>query len=145
MQFKATLIDLERINQTIYGLRDIEKDRVIREGLRRGTRIFINAGKSNLRSRLKRKKKGTGNLLKSFRNKVKRNKLGALAGYNRLGMHSHLVDKGTKDRATRRGYKRGRMPANHFWTDAINSNSTTVVNGVYEGINRGITRILNRR
>ena len=113
MQIQATLIDYNRVYSAISGLSDIEKDKVIKAGLRAATTIFIRAGKSNLMARLKGDKT-TGNLKKSFRTKVKRTKLGALAGFSQLGMHAHLLDSGTVNRTTKSGRNRGVMPANHF-------------------------------
>ena len=143
MQIQATLIDYNRVYSAISGLTDIEKDKTIKAGLRAATNIFIRAGKSNLSGRL-RGNKTTGNLLKSFRNKVKRNKLGAIAGFNQLGMHAHLLDNGTVRRSTRSGANRGVMPANHFWTDAITNNENAAISKVYDGIDRAVNRILLR-
>lgn len=143
MELQATLIDYNKVFKALAGLSDIEKDKVIKAGLRTATNVFLRAGRSNLRARLKNKK-GTGNLNKSFRSKLKRNSLGALGGFNQLGMHSHLLDRGTANRTTRSGANRGRMTANNFWTDAINNNQSTAVSKVYEGIERGINRIILR-
>ena len=82
--------------------------------------------------------------MKAFVNKLKRQKLGALAGFNTTGMHSHLVDRGTKQRATRKGKNTGKMPANNFWMDAIEANKGQALEEVYKGIQRGINRILDR-
>lgn len=143
MQIQATLIDYQRVFKSIDGLKDIEKDKVIKEGLRAATGIYLSAGRVNLRGRL-RGKKNTGNLMKAFKNKIKKNKLGALAGFNGLGMHSHLVDLGSVERAKKSGASTGKMPANNFWTDAINNNQNKAIEKVYQGIERGITKILSR-
>lgn len=139
MQLQATLIDYNRVFNSIQSLSDVEKDKAIKDGLRSATAVFLNAGRANLRNRLKRGRKTTGNLMKAFRNKLKKNKLGALAGFNGLGMHSHLVDKGTQHRG-----KTGKMPANNFWTDAINSNQNKAIEKVYQGIERGMNKLISR-
>ena len=143
MQIKATLIDYDRVYAAISELSNIEKDKVIKAGLRAATTIFIRAGKSNLMARLKGDKT-TGNLKKSFRTKVKRTKLGALAGFSQLGMHAHLLNSGTVNRTTKSGRNRGVMPANHFWTDAITNNEGAAISKVYDGIERAVTKILLR-
>ena len=143
MQIQATLIDYDRVYAAISGLSNIEKDKVIKAGLRAATTIFIRSGRSNLTARL-RGNKTTGNLKKSFRTKVKRTKLGALAGFNSLGMHAHLLDNGTVRRTTRSGRNRGVMPANHFWSDAITNNENAAISKVYDGIDRAVNRILLR-
>ena len=143
MEIQATLIDYDRVYKAIDGLTGIEKHQVIKGGLRSALNVFLSAGRSNLKARLKGNRK-TGNLNKAFKTKVKRNTLGALSGFGALGMHSHLVDRGTGNRTTKNGANRGKMPANHFWTDAINTNQNAAISKVYEGIERGVTRILMR-
>jgi hypothetical protein len=113
MEIQSTLIDYDKVFRAIEGLTDIEKDQAIKAGLRAATNVFLRAGRSNLRARLKGNK-NTGNLNKSFRSKLKRNKLGAIGGFNQLGMHAHLLDMGTVNRTTRNGANRGRMIANNF-------------------------------
>jgi len=144
MEVQTTLIDLDKVYKLIDGLSTIDKDKTIKAGLRAATNVFINAGRANLKARMKSKEGDSGNLLKSFKNKLKLSSLGALAGFNQFGMHSHLLDMGTEERTTSKGYNRGKVTANNFWTDAIHSNESTAIDKVYEGIERGVTRILNR-
>jgi len=144
MEVQTTLLDFDRVYKLIDGLSDIDKDKSIQAGLRAATNVFINAGRTNLKVRMKDKKGDSGNLLKSFKSKLKSNSLGALAGFNQLGMHAHLLDLGTQERTTSKGYNRGKVTGNSFWTDAINSNENTALNKVYEGIENGINKILMR-
>ena len=74
------LIDREAVVNLVEGLEDFEKDRAIKAGLRSAVSVFKTAGKRNLRQRLKTPGGVTDNLMKSFTNKVKRTKLGALSG-----------------------------------------------------------------
>lgn len=142
MQLQATLIDFQRIYKTVENLEAIEKDKAIQAGLRAGANLFIKEGKKRLQERLKGTSK-TGNLMKAFVAKLKRQKLGALAGFSQLGAHSHLVDAGTKQRHN--GQRNtGKMPANHFWKDAVKSSENEAVQQVYKGIDRAINRILTR-
>lgn len=150
MEIKANFNDLQRLNNLISGLKDFEKDKVVKEGLRTAGKLFVNAGKTNLIGRMKNKKGVTGNLKRSMKTKVKRRKLGALAGFSLIGFsligrHSHLIDLGTKERKTKKGYDRGQITGNKFWTDAINSNKSNAINTVYEGISNGIKKIIERR
>lgn len=142
MEINGTLIDYNRVYEAISSLKDVEKDKVIKEGLRNATRLFVTAGKRNLTARSK--KTGKGNLIKYFRNKLKKYKLGALAGFSQKGRHSHLVDLGTVKRTTKKGQNRGTMPANKFWTDAIQANENKAIERVYEGIERGIHKLMMR-
>lgn len=150
MQIQATLIDYQKIDRLISGLNDIDKDKVIKQGLRDATAVFLRAGRNNLKERMKNKYH-TGNLMKSFKNKVKRMKLGSIAGFDGLGMHAHLVDQGTDERFTKGKGKKRRKPhstgkaiGNNFWTDAINSNKTIALDKVYTGIERAVNKILQR-
>ncbi|WP_321425016.1 hypothetical protein [uncultured Bacteroides sp.] len=144
MDINITVKNIEKVLQKINLLSDIDKDKTVKEGLKSAISLFINSGKTNLRSRLKNGKGSTGNLLKSFRNKVKKNKLGALGGFSQLGNHAHLIDQGTQERYTNSGKFTGKVTGNHFWEDSINSNSDLAMNKVYDGIDRAITKIINR-
>lgn len=138
-------IDRENIQYLVSELEDFEKDKAIRSGLRNAVNVFKIKGRSNLRSRILRHGKQTNHLMNSFTNRVKRNKLGALSGFDRPGgNHSHLVDMGTKVRKTKRGANRGVMPANHFWTDARISEEGKAMNVLYQGVQKAVQRINNR-
>lgn len=140
------LIDREAVVNLVEGLENFEKDRAIKAGLRSAVNVFKAAGKRNLRQRQKTPGGVTGNLMKSFTNKVKRTKLGALSGFARpAGSHAHLVDKGTKMRYTKRGRRRGVMPANNFWSDAVVSEEPKAIALLYTGVERAVQRINNRQ
>jgi len=82
--------------------------------------------------------------LKSFKNKVKRTKLGALAGFGDGGGAAHLIDRGTVNRMTKDGKNRGAITENHFWTDAIEQNQTAAINEVYNGIEKAVINLINK-
>ena len=126
-------------------LEDFDKDRAIRFGLKRAVNIFRVKGRSNLRERLLHDGKQTNHLMNSFTTRVKRNKLGALAGFDRPGgNHAHLVDQGTVRRYSRKGY-RGVMPANRFWEDTKKTEEPKAMRAVYEGVQEAVKRINERR
>lgn len=138
-------IDRENIQYLVSELEDFEKDKAIRSGLRNAVNVFRVKGRANLRSRILRHGKQTNHLMNSFTNRVKRNKLGALSGFDRPGgNHSHLVDMGTKVRKTKRGANRGIMPTNHFWTDARISEEGKAMSVLYQGVQKAVQRINNR-
>lgn len=138
-------IDRENIQYLIDNLEDFEKDKAIRSGLRSAVNVFRVKGRANLRSRLLRHGKQTNHLMNSFTNRVKRNKFGALAGFDRPGgNHSHLVDSGTKVRRTKSGANRGIMPANRFWSDAKVSEEGRAMSALYQGVQRAVQRINSR-
>lgn len=138
-------IDRENLHYLVYNLGDFEKDKAIRSGLRSAANIFRAKGRTNLRSRLLYHGKQTSHLMNSFTNRVKRNKLGALSGFDRPGgNHAHLVDSGTKPRRTKGGVNRGIMPANRFWSDARVSEENKAIDALYKGVQRAVQRINNR-
>lgn len=138
-------IDRENIQYLVDNLEDFEKDKAIKSGLRSAVNVFRVKGRANLRSRLLYHGKQTNHLMNSFTNRVKRNKLGALAGFDRPGgNHAHLVDGGTKVRTTKSGANRGIMPANRFWSDAKVSEEGRAMSALYQGVQRAVQRINNR-
>lgn len=149
---EVSTIDRESIRFLVNGLEDFEKDKSIRSGLRSAMNVFRAKGRSNLRSRLLYHGKHTGHLMNSFTTRVKRNKLGALSGFDRPGgNHAHLVDLGTSRRYTKgRGrYKkrayRGVMPANRFWSDAEQTERGKAIDALYEGVRKAVQRIIDRK
>lgn len=97
----VSIIDRENIQYLINGLEDFEKDKAVKSGLRSAMNVFRARGKNNLRSRLLFHGRHTGHLMNSFTTRIKRRKLGGLAGFDRPGgNHAHLVDMGTKRRYT---------------------------------------------
>ncbi len=144
MEIETKLVDFDRIYNMIDSLSNIEKDKAIQQGLKDAANIFIQAGKSNLKERMKSKKGDSGNLLKAFKSKLKRSNLGALAGFNELGHHGHLIDSGTEERYTKEGYYRGKVTGNNFWHDAVDSNQNEAMDKLYDGIEKAITKLMNK-
>lgn len=143
---QVAFIDKENIQYLIQNLEDFEKDKAVKSGLRAAVNVFRVKGRSNLRARLLHHGKQTNHLMNSFATRVKRNKLGALAGFDRPGgNHAHLVDMGTKRRYIKSGSSRGVMPANRFWDDAKQTEENKAMQAVYQGIQKEVQRINNRR
>lgn len=151
------LIDIDKIYAALDDLADVDKDKVVRTGIRKGASILKRAGEINIQNRVGRYSKGS--LLRSITIRNKRNKLGSLVGFIRstkwfgledlegvkiAGNHAHLVDRGTTTRKTKSGKNRGRMPANNFWTDAVNANKDRALNELTDAITKAINRIKQR-
>ena len=141
MEVETRLIDFEKVERAIANLNDIDKNKVVREGLKDAGNLFIKSGKENLKVRNKIK---TGNLSKSFVIKLKSKKLGMIAGFNTSGNHSWLIDRGTVERKNSKGQNRGKIIGNNFWSDAIQNNESTAIERVYSGIERAIINIMNK-
>lgn len=143
---QVTAIDRENIQYLIRNLEDFEKDKAVKSGLRAGMNVFRVKGRSNLRARLLHHGKQTNHLMNSFTTRIKRNKLGALSGFDRPGgNHAHLVDRGTKKRYTNTGKNRGVMPGNRFWDDAKQTEENKAVQAIYQGVQKAVQRINERR
>ena len=155
-------IDRESVLWLVQELDDFEKDKAIRSGLASAVNVFKVLGRGNLRRwmGLHGHSNGvTGNLLAAFKNRVKKSKPGALAGFyyakNDMdwprGNHAHFVDEGTSSRKTtgaksmRAGISRGIMPASHFWDDAKVQGEGKAMQRLQAGIERAIQRINERR
>lgn len=126
---EVTIINKQALDALTAGLSGIDKDSAIKSGLSKGGEIIKRGGMERLKNRMRAGPGGkTGNLLRSFTVRVKRNKPGVLAGFKKGkkgGNHSHLVDLGTvermrKHKSRKRGGKGGRTGAatpNYFWND----------------------------
>lgn len=107
---------LGSVLSAVSSLETMPKGRTVRRGVAQVTNLIAQEGRATLKARTKGK--GTGNLRRSITAKLKRGKPEGLAGFRKGsggGNHAHLVDQGTRERRTRRGEKRGWMPASYFW------------------------------
>ena len=137
---KVEIKNIERVYALVDELKGVDQNRAIRSGMIQGAKVFTRLGRKNLRAR---NDEHTGNLLQSMRWKSARNSLAVYAGFERsykfqalkgVGNHAHLVDRGTKDRYTKKGYYRGKMPASYFWTDTRNEGGGEAMRHIERGI-----------
>ena len=137
---KVEIKNIERVYALVDELKGVDRNRAIRSGMIQGAKVFTRLGRKNLRAR---NDEHTGNLLQSMRWKSARNSLAVYAGFERsykfealkgVGNHAHLVDRGTKDRYTKKGYYRGKMPASYFWTDTRNEGGGEAMRHIERGM-----------
>lgn len=155
---KENLIDVTISNKQILdhltaGLSEIDRDKAVKSGLSKGGEVLKQGGINRLKGRMKAGSNGkTGNLLRSFYVRVKRNKPGVLAGFTKGkngGNHSHLVDLGTisrmqKSKNRKRRYKggsSGAAPGNHFWEDTRDLDTGKAMNEIQAGIVGFVERV----
>ena len=140
-----------KVLQEVQHFPEVEKG--TKDALRDGARYLLRKGRTRLRQRMKSGTKGvTGNLLRSFKYTIKKKNRGLLAGFKGGkggGNHSWLIDKGTKDRYTRKGYFRGRVHrktgiGNKFWTDTRKSESNNAMRIVLVKLQETVNNIRNR-
>lgn len=133
---------IEGVYALVNDLKEVDQNKAIRRGLKKGADVFKRAGRRNLSQR---NNEYTGNLRGSIIAKVSRKGLSAYSGFNRSpkvtekqgipqGNHAHLVDRGTKKRYTKKGYYRGIMPASYFWTDARRDEEDKATKAVFDGV-----------
>lgn len=150
----VTSYDERDVLYLVRNLEDFEKNKVLKNGIRAALDVFKRKGKANLLERMLYHGKHTNALENSFRTQTRRNNLGGYTGflrstkwiqYKNAGNHAHLVDLGTAARYTKKGSYRGMMPANHFWTDAFESEKDTAAERMMEAIRINVERINARR
>lgn len=144
---KIEIKNIERVYALADELKDVDRNKAIRGGMIQGAKVFTRIGRKNLRSR---NNEHTGNLLMSMRWKSARNTLAVYAGFERsykfqalkgVGNHAHLVDRGTRDRYTKKGYFRGKMPASYFWTDTRNEGGGAAMKGIEMGVRKMVENL----
>lgn len=146
--FQIKYIDRDAMLYLVRSLDDFEKDKSIRSGLSSAGAVFKTGGIRRLRKSMKSGPTGfTGNLLKGFQLRVKRNKPGVLIGFNKKGSHAHLIDRGTDKRyqLTKGGKYVGSVKASRFWTQTEAEDHPKAMDKLYQGIERAVNRINNRR
>lgn len=139
-------------------LNQVAEGEELRKELGQYMKPIIDQGKSNLRTRNKKK---TGNLLRSFFRVTLKKKIKTYAGFRRTrknseggyiagGNHAHLVDRGTKKRWTKKGYYRGSVAkknpqtGTNFWTNAVEQEGPKVLNKIINSLDRKLTSIKNK-
>lgn len=138
--------------------KDINRAPEIKQAEKQAGKYLIARGQANLASR---NKKRTGRLSKGFRMKLKPKMGGVMAGFNYTGSkggganHAHLVDRGTKQRSTKRTYtdslgrsykpgiNRGKVTGSKFWTDVNNNDTGRAMDILIEGVRQAINKDLN--
>ena len=151
---QATITGVEGIDNMLLGFAEIDRNRIIKSGLRAGVNLLKNAGRQRLRERMHNPAGVTGNLLKAFSVRVKKGKLGALAGFSmvteddkgnliKVG-HAYIVDSGTGERGRKSGGSTGVMPALRYWTDTKNQDTGRALELVEAAIAKAVVKMGGR-
>ena len=143
---------------------ELERAAVVHKGLQEGVKVFIRAGKSSFQQTKSRNphnvamakkmavKRG-GGLAKSFSTFSRKKRTSAYAGFKRStgGGIAHMVDRGTGERYTSKGFYRGSVSkgspntGSRFWTNAVQRNGNKAVQELMDSVNKSIRAILNQR
>lgn len=119
-----------------------QQAKIIQQALKKGTKPLVITARKLLKSRMKSKSR-TKNLEKSvgfvpMKVSSKAFYISAKVGARRSppyrGFHGHLYDAGTVERTTKKGFSRGKMPATHFFTEAVNTTRAQTEQALSENI-----------
>jgi hypothetical protein len=149
--------DYARIMTALNKMSQIEQNVVLKQGFKKGSTLLLTSGKASF---LSKNKKRTGNLYRAFTDKLRRKKKGVsgiFVGFKRgkgKGNHSHLIDRGTKERFTTSGAYRGKIDSpglgkrgyvktgkTLFWTDTVEQKGNAAMNNVTNAIYRALNAI----
>lgn len=157
--FKFTVkeSDYIRLQRAFEEMSEIEKSAAVKMGLKQGSQMLLVAGKASF---LAHNKKYKGNLYRAFTDKLKRKKkntTGVLVGFKRgkgKGNHSHLIDRGTTHRFTKKGYYRGKIDdtgigskgkpktgKTFFWTKVAETKGPEAMKKITDAVFRAIDAI----
>lgn len=146
---KESYEDLKRKFQM---LEEVDKTAAVAKGLQEGAKPIVAEGRANLASRNKKGKKAKStHLANSFATSLRRKDGSIRIGFKRPGgAAAHLVDKGTAERYTKKGYYRGSVSkgnpyhGSRFWTDAVMSKGQEALQILADVINQEIIKIVNK-
>lgn len=143
MKIELKEINKEVVERLLDGLRTVDQDKIIRKGVNDALHLITVKGILNLRDRYKGYQ--TGNLEKSLIVRIKRTKIGGLAGFVDKAWYAYLVDRGSgKDRTLKSGANRGTMPGNRFWRDAIESEGDAAQEVLMRSVTKALLKIEER-
>lgn len=155
--FEVNEAEYARLTSAMEQLSEIEQSAVIKHGLKQGSTMLLTAGKTSF---LSKNKKKTGNLFRAFTDKLNKKKkgiVGTYVGFKRgagKGNHSHLIDKGTTHRFTKKGYYRGKIDQagvgsrgrkktgkTFFWSSVVEQRGDDAMRRVTDAIFRALNAI----
>lgn len=130
----ARIFESEKLEAFFRSMRRAEKYQLVMEAYQEATKPLIDASKGQLIRKIKRRSR-TMNLYNSLGfvpGKKNGNsdfvtaRVGARKFRPHKGYHGHLIDAGTEQRQTRKGFNRGRVKATNFFTDSVRATEITV-------------------
>lgn len=138
-------------------LTEVEKQEVINKALKAGATLLSESGKQQLVATILHPENSTGRLFKSMNVKVMKAKKNkgpvGYSGFKRStkkdksggGNAAHLVDRGTVDRYTKKGYYRGKVKGSLFWTQTVQNQGDKAMDLLLNAIDEAIENIWNKK
>ena len=154
---------LQKLIDATGELSQVDGSQAIMNSLSQGMGIIISKGKSNLASSNNTK---SGNLSRSFNRKRVKKWMSVYGGFKKGpggGNHSHLVDRGTDERWTKKGYtdKLGRTyraglyrgsvskgrpnTGSMFWTKAVKTEAPKAIQKTMDVIYKEVEKIMIKK
>lgn len=142
---------LQKLIDAVGSLSEVDGSQAIMNSLSQGMGIIISKGKSNLASSNNTK---SGNLSRSFSRKRVKKWMSVYGGFKRGsggGNHSHLVDRGTDERWTKKGYYRGSVSKGRpntgsmFWTKAVETQAPKAIQKTMDVIYKEVEKIMIKK
>jgi len=141
----AQMFGDEKLEAFFRSLSRAEKYQLVQDAYKEATEPLISESKGQLVRKLKRRSR-TMNLYNSLgfvpdKKKGNSNFVTAKVGARKYrpfrGFHGHLIDAGTANRQTSKGYHRGRLVATNFFTDSVQNTELKVTDQLRDSmINR---------
>lgn len=149
---KIKLFGIKELDNFFEAMKRADQRRLIMASFRIGAKPLILTAKQLLRSKMKTRSKKR-NLEKSIgfvpvrargKSVFITAKVGTRKFGNFRGFHGHLYDAGTVDRATKLGFKRGKMPASRFFTDAFKRTESQMIAASQDNILTALKKLIER-
>jgi hypothetical protein len=136
LDVSVSLINLDKTIKALSG----KQIGVAKNALKKGAVAIVGNARQELRSAIKKR---TGNLSRAVKSRSTRGGGAILyvdrsGGTSGKGYHIHIVDKGTKKRATAKGRNRGTMPAANIVEPVRRRANALVVNELAPRITKAI-------
>lgn len=144
--------DYNDLQKKLSKLSALEQDAVVKKGLQEGVKVIAVEGRLMLKKtmstepsrvfmRKRMAEKRGGSLEKSIGTRVVNKKGKAYAGFGKHGRHAHLVDTGTVQRFTKKGYNRGKVVGSRFWRTSFEAKRKLAMQELMDSIITSIKKI----
>lgn len=114
--------------------------KILSNSFKKAAKVVIDQAQSNLKGQYRHVSQSLG---MSFKKDIQTLNFGAS---KRLGGNlAHIANAGTQERTTKKGYYRGRVIGNFFWTNALASTESAVKEIIYTNLKTEFDRIIQKQ
>lgn len=142
MSIEFDQVTLAKVMKQLQALEDVDQSKAVQAGLTKGVDYINKYVRRATKTEFKVRK---GNLSSSVMRKYVKKRAAAYGAFSRpKGAAAHLLEYGTKERYTRKGYYRGRIVPTYFKTIIVDTKKDTAMRIAADAISSEIYRILSR-